>query len=55
MIGTELSDIIFGVPTPAKSQLNLGVIKTDMVNTLVHGHNPGSRNRLYYNGSSKNG
>jgi carbon-monoxide dehydrogenase catalytic subunit len=40
MIGTELSDIIFGVPTPSKSQVNLGVIKPDMVNILVHGHNP---------------
>ena len=40
MIGTELSDIIFGVPTPSKSKVNLGVIKADMVNILVHGHNP---------------
>ena len=40
MIGTELSDIIFGVPSPGKSQVNLGVIKKDQVNLLVHGHNP---------------
>jgi len=40
MIGTELSDIIFGVPTPKKSSVNLGVIKKDQVNILVHGHNP---------------
>lgn len=40
MIGTELSDIIFGVPTPSKSQVNLGVLKADHVNILVHGHNP---------------
>ncbi len=40
MIGTELSDIIFGVPTPKKSTVNLGVIKKDQVNILVHGHNP---------------
>lgn len=40
MIGTELSDIIFGLPTPAKSKVNLGVINRDMVNILVHGHNP---------------
>lgn len=40
MIGTEISDIIFGVPTPSISQVNLGVIKPDMVNILVHGHNP---------------
>lgn len=40
MIGTELSDVIFGTPTPKKSRANLGVIKEDMVNLLVHGHNP---------------
>lgn len=40
MIGTELSDIIFGVPTPSKSSVSLGVIKADQVNILVHGHNP---------------
>jgi carbon-monoxide dehydrogenase catalytic subunit len=40
MIGTELSDVIFGVPTPSKSKVNLGVLKTDEVNILVHGHNP---------------
>jgi len=40
MIGTELSDIIFGTPTPKKSRVNLGVIKKDQVNILVHGHNP---------------
>ncbi len=40
MIGTELSDIIFGVPVPKPSQVNLGVIQEDKVNILVHGHNP---------------
>lgn len=40
MIGTELSDVIFGTPTPKKSWVNLGVIKKDQVNILVHGHNP---------------
>lgn len=40
MIGTELSDVIFGVPTPKKSSVNLGVLKEDRVNILVHGHNP---------------
>lgn len=40
MIGTELSDIIFGLPTPARSAVNLGVLKKDQVNILVHGHNP---------------
>ncbi|MBU1001622.1 MAG: anaerobic carbon-monoxide dehydrogenase catalytic subunit [Proteobacteria bacterium] len=40
MIGTELSDIIFGTPTPSASKANLGVLKADQVNLLVHGHNP---------------
>jgi carbon-monoxide dehydrogenase catalytic subunit len=40
MIGTELSDCIFGTPTPKMSKANLGVLKKDQVNILVHGHNP---------------
>ena len=40
MIGTELSDCIFGTPTPKMSSVNLGVLKKDQVNILVHGHNP---------------
>jgi carbon-monoxide dehydrogenase catalytic subunit len=40
MIGTELSDVIFGTPTPKMSTANLGVIKKEQVNILVHGHNP---------------
>ncbi|UIJ38819.1 anaerobic carbon-monoxide dehydrogenase catalytic subunit [Desulfobaculum bizertense] len=40
MIGTELSDVIFGTPKPSKSTANLAVIKEDKVNLLVHGHNP---------------
>jgi carbon-monoxide dehydrogenase catalytic subunit len=40
MIATELCDILFGTPKPAMSTVNLGVIKKDTVNILVHGHNP---------------
>ena len=40
MIGTELSDCLFGTPTPKMSTANLGVLKKDQVNILVHGHNP---------------
>lgn len=40
MIGTELSDVIFGTPTPSMSTANLAVIKKEKVNILVHGHNP---------------
>jgi len=40
MIATEISDILFGTPSPRKAQVNLGVLKDDQVNILVHGHNP---------------
>jgi carbon-monoxide dehydrogenase catalytic subunit len=40
MIATELSDIIFGTPAPRTSKVNLGVLKADHVNILVHGHSP---------------
>ncbi len=40
MIATELSDVLFGTPTPKMSQVNLGAIKADHVNIILHGHNP---------------
>ncbi|MDW7709991.1 MAG: anaerobic carbon-monoxide dehydrogenase catalytic subunit [Deferrisomatales bacterium] len=40
MIGTELSDVLFGVPKPTTSTVNLGVLRADRVNILLHGHNP---------------
>jgi carbon-monoxide dehydrogenase catalytic subunit len=40
MIATELSDVLFGLPTPVKSSVNLGVLKADEVNIVLHGHNP---------------
>ncbi len=40
MIATEISDIMFGTPALRKAQVNLGVLKKDQVNILVHGHNP---------------
>ncbi|GAB7079436.1 anaerobic carbon-monoxide dehydrogenase catalytic subunit [Megalodesulfovibrio paquesii] len=40
MIATEVSDILFGTPKPAASAVNLGVLKADQVNILVHGHSP---------------
>jgi len=40
MIATELSDVLFGTPTPIRSQANLGVLKADQVNVVVHGHEP---------------
>ncbi|MEW5938867.1 MAG: anaerobic carbon-monoxide dehydrogenase catalytic subunit [Chloroflexota bacterium] len=40
MIATDLSDTMFGTPTPKMSQMNLGVLKADHVNIILHGHNP---------------
>ena len=40
MIATEVSDILFGTPVPNTSRANLGVLKADMVNLALHGHNP---------------
>lgn len=40
MIATELSDILFGSPQPLTAEVNLGVLKEDEVNILLHGHEP---------------
>jgi carbon-monoxide dehydrogenase catalytic subunit len=40
MIGTELSDVIFSLPNPLRTRANLGVLKKDWVNVIVHGHEP---------------
>jgi carbon-monoxide dehydrogenase catalytic subunit len=40
MIATDLSDILFGTPSPLVSKVNLGVLKKDEVNIIVHGHEP---------------
>ena len=40
MIATELSDILFGAPEPIRATVNLGVLKEDYVNIVVHGHEP---------------
>jgi len=40
MIGTELSDVIFSLPNPLQTRANLGVLKKDWVNVVVHGHEP---------------
>ncbi|MCG3212475.1 MAG: Carbon monoxide dehydrogenase 2 [Anaerolineae bacterium] len=40
LIATDVSDILFGTPAPILGQANLGVLKTDMVNVVVHGHEP---------------
>jgi carbon-monoxide dehydrogenase catalytic subunit len=40
LIATDISDILFGTPAPLLGQANLGVLKEDMVNVVVHGHEP---------------
>ena len=40
MIGTELQDILFQTPVPIEAKINLGVLKEDEVNIIVHGHEP---------------
>lgn len=39
-ISTDCSDILLGTPKPCVSEANLGVLKQDKVNIIVHGHNP---------------
>ncbi len=40
MLATDLQDILFGTPSPVLSESNLGVMKKDHVNIIVHGHEP---------------
>jgi len=40
MIATELQDVLFGVPQPKRAEANLGVLKPNQVNIIVHGHEP---------------
>ncbi len=40
MIATDVQDILFSTPAPRRSEANLGVLKEDEVNIIVHGHEP---------------
>ncbi|NLG48780.1 MAG: anaerobic carbon-monoxide dehydrogenase catalytic subunit [Chloroflexi bacterium] len=40
MLATDISDILFGTPSPLQSAVNLGVLKDDEVNIVLHGHDP---------------
>jgi carbon-monoxide dehydrogenase catalytic subunit len=40
MIATDLQDVLFGTPFPIHGEINLGVLKPDHVNIIVHGHEP---------------
>ena len=39
-IASITSDILFGTPAPLKSEANLGVLRKETVNILIHGHEP---------------
>ncbi|MGD9505716.1 MAG: anaerobic carbon-monoxide dehydrogenase catalytic subunit [Syntrophobacteraceae bacterium] len=40
MVATEISDILFGTPKPRVAGVNMGFLKEDEVNIIVHGHEP---------------
>jgi len=40
LIATQLSDILFGTPSPRRGRVNLGVLSETDVNIIVHGHEP---------------
>jgi carbon-monoxide dehydrogenase catalytic subunit len=40
MIATDVQDIILGSPQPIRGKVNLGVLKENCVNVVVHGHEP---------------
>ncbi len=40
MLATDISDILFGTPSPLVTQVNLGVLQEDDVNIIIHGHEP---------------
>jgi carbon-monoxide dehydrogenase catalytic subunit len=40
MVATEISDILFGTPSPRVAGVNMGFLKEDQVNIMIHGHEP---------------
>jgi carbon-monoxide dehydrogenase catalytic subunit len=40
MVATEISDILFGTPTPVRAEVDMGCLKEDHVNIIIHGHEP---------------
>jgi len=40
MYATDVSDILFGGPDPIRAVTNLGVLRPEAVNVVVHGHEP---------------
>ena len=48
MCGTEFSDVLFGTPKPVDTTANIGVMEKDMVNIIVHGHDPSLSEMIVY-------
>ena len=40
MLGTDISDVLFGTPGPIQGEVGMGVLSQDEVNIVVHGHEP---------------
>jgi len=40
MVSTEISDILYGTPSPVQAEVNMGVLKENQVNIIIHGHEP---------------
>jgi carbon-monoxide dehydrogenase catalytic subunit len=40
MVSTEISDMLYGTPSPVVADVNMGVLKENMVNIIIHGHEP---------------
>ena len=40
MISTDVTDILFGTPSPIKAEASFGIFKEKEVNLIVHGHEP---------------
>jgi len=40
MVATEISDILYGTPTPVRAEVDMGCLREDEVNVIIHGHEP---------------
>jgi carbon-monoxide dehydrogenase catalytic subunit len=40
MLSSDISDVLFGTPSPLVGEVNLGVLKGNQVNIVIHGHEP---------------
>ncbi|AFM39333.1 carbon-monoxide dehydrogenase, catalytic subunit [Desulfosporosinus acidiphilus SJ4] len=47
-LATDIQDILLGTPTPVVTEANLGVLKKDFVNLIIHGHVPLLSEKIVY-------